>query len=358
MHRPAPRGEWHAGRGDPSRYPRDPMTTLDQPLAFVDLETTGTHPGFDRITEVGIVTLTDGVLEEWSSLVDPECRVPPAIEALTGITSAMVRGAPTFAERADEIEQRLAGRLFIAHNARFDQGFLKAEFARRGIRFQPRVLCTARLSRRLYPGFQRHNLDALIGRFGIDCSARHRALGDARVLVRFLAAVRAEVAPEALEAAIAHQLARPSLPPHLPAGMLEALPDAPGVYVFHAEDGAPLYVGKSVRLRTRVASHFRADQHEPKERRLAQQVHSISHELCAGELSALLRESRLVKELAPVYNRRCAAPERCTRSAGPDRPPPDARPRRRRWSRSTPGRRPTAATCSARSARGATPRTP
>jgi DNA polymerase-3 subunit epsilon len=292
---------------------------LDRPLAFVDLETTGTHSGFDRITEVGIVTLTDGAIEEWSSLVDPECRVPPAIEALTGITSEMVRGAPTFAQLAREIAARLEGRLFIAHNARFDYGFLKAELGRVGVRFQPKVLCTARLSRKLFPEFQRHNLDSIIGRFAIDCSARHRALGDAQVLVHFLSALRASVPAERLEAAIAHQLKKPSLPPHLPAGALEALPEGPGVYIFHGEDGAPLYVGKSVNLRTRVASHFAADHRETKEMRLAQSVHSISHEVCAGELSALLRESRLVKELAPVYNRRLRrAPDLHTlRWAGP-----------------------------------------
>jgi DNA polymerase-3 subunit epsilon len=283
---------------------RPPMHPLDAPLAFVDLETTGTHATYDRITEVGIVTLTDGVVEEWSSLVDPGCRIPPAIESLTGITSEMVAGAPEFAQLADEVLARLAGRLFIAHNARFDYGFLKAAFARLGLRFQPKVLCTARLSRRLSPGHQRHNLDALIGRYGIDCAARHRALGDARVLVTLLARLRAETAPEALEAAIAHQLKKPSLPPQLAPDALDALPEAPGVYLFHDAAGAPLYVGKSVNIRNRVASHFSADLREHKEMQLARQVSAISFEVCAGELSALLRESRLIKELAPVYNRR------------------------------------------------------
>ncbi len=277
---------------------------LDQPLAFVDLETTGTHATYDRITEVGIVTLTDGVVEEWSSLVDPGCHIPPMIESLTGITSAMVAGAPEFGQLAGEMLHRLEGRMFIAHNARFDYGFLKAAFANLGLRFQPRVMCTARLSRRLFPQFQRHNLDSIIGRYGIDCSARHRALGDARVLVQLLARLRAEVEPAALEAAIAHQLKRPNLPPHLPPDTLDRLPEAPGVYLFHGEDGAPLYIGKSVNIRNRVASHFSADLRAHKEMQLARQVHSITHEVCAGELSALLRESRLVKELAPTYNRR------------------------------------------------------
>jgi DNA polymerase-3 subunit epsilon len=277
---------------------------LDQPLACVDLETTGTNANWDRITEVGIVTLTDGVIEEWSSLVDPECRIPPAIESLTGISSAMVRGAPTFASLADELEARLAGRLFIAHNARFDYSFLKAEFGRRGMKFQPRVLCTARLSRRLFPEFQRHNLDALIGRYGLDCAARHRALGDAQVLVAFLARLRAEVEPERLEAALLHQLQRPTLPAHLDSQAVESLPDLPGVYILYGADDAVLYVGKSVKVRTRVKSHFGADSREPKELRLAQEVRRIGVERSAGELGALLRESRLVKELAPIYNRR------------------------------------------------------
>jgi DNA polymerase-3 subunit epsilon len=308
------------------------MDLLDAPLAFVDLETTGTHATWDRITEVGIVTLTDGVAEEWSSLVDPGCRIPPAIESLTGISSEMVAGAPEFAQLSGEVLARLEGRLFIAHNARFDYGFLKAAFARSDVRFQPKVLCTARLSRRLFPQFQRHSLDALIGRFGLDCAARHRALGDARVLVALLARLRAEVAPEALDAAVAQQLKRPSLPPQLPPDALDALPEAPGVYLFHGTDGGLLYVGKSVNIRNRVASHFSADLRAHKEMQLARQVCSITHEVCAGELSALLRESQLVKELAPAYNRRLRhAPDLHTLhwagiAAGPNPPPPEPRP--------------------------------
>lgn len=282
-----------------------PLTDLlDTPLAFVDLETTGTNANHDRITEVGIVTRRAGVQDEWSSLVDPGCRIPPAIESLTGISSAMLAGAPTFRMLAEDLHARLADHLFIAHNARFDYAFLKAEFARVGLRFAPRVLCTARLSRRLFPEYRRHNLDAVIGRFGIDCSARHRALGDARVLVGFLDRLRTEVAPERLAAALDHQLSRPTLPAHLDSAAVDSLPEAPGVYILHGEGDAVLYVGKSINLRSRVRSHFAADSREPRELRLSQQVQRISVERSAGELGALLRESRLVKSLGPVYNRR------------------------------------------------------
>ena len=126
-------------------------------IAFVDLETTGTLAAGDRITEVGIVRVDDGTqVSEWNSLVNPECSIPGAIQALTGITNAMVAGAPTFAQVAEEISRRIAGCIFVAHNARFDYAFLKHEFARLGRSFSAKALCTVKrlapaLSRRAAP---------------------------------------------------------------------------------------------------------------------------------------------------------------------------------------------------------------
>src|ERR1043166_6189693 len=118
-------------------------------IAFVDLETTGTVATRDRITEIGIVRVEGGELaEEWHSLVNPECSIPGEIQALTGITNDMVRDAPTFAELRREVNERLEGHLFVAHNARFDYGFLKNEFRRVEVPFTADVLCTVRLSRR------------------------------------------------------------------------------------------------------------------------------------------------------------------------------------------------------------------
>ncbi len=144
-----------------------PLTILAPAVAFVDLETTGTSSTGDRVTEVAIVRVVDGELvEEWSSLVDPERSIPPDIQILTGITNEMVKGAPTFADIRHEVRERLEGHLFVAHNARFDYGFLKNEFARLEMPFTAEVLCTVRLSRRLYPEAVGHSLDALIGRHG------------------------------------------------------------------------------------------------------------------------------------------------------------------------------------------------
>lgn len=138
------------------------------PLAFVDLETTGATPTRDRITEVGIVEVAeDGTVSEWSSLVNPETSIPDFIQSMTGISDAMVADAPTFADLATNIIERLQGRLFIAHNARFDYGFLKNEFKRIGIDFRATVACTVKLSRRLFPGYPKHGLDALIERHNL-----------------------------------------------------------------------------------------------------------------------------------------------------------------------------------------------
>ena len=119
------------------------------------------------MTEIGIVRVEEGELvEEWSSLVDPGCSIPEEIQVLTGITNEMVRGAPTFAQLAREVLERLEGHVFVAHNARFDYGFIKNEFRRLEIPFTADVLCTVRLSRRLYPEAVSHSLDALIERHG------------------------------------------------------------------------------------------------------------------------------------------------------------------------------------------------
>ncbi|MGZ5073391.1 MAG: 3'-5' exonuclease, partial [Usitatibacter sp.] len=174
-------------------------------ISFVDVETTGTTPTGDRITEIGIVRVEDGeLIEEWSSLVNPQCSIPEDIQALTGISNAMVRDAPTFAELRREVLERLEGRLFVAHNARFDYGFIKNEFRRAEIAFTAEVLCTVRLSRKLYPDAIGHSLDAIIARHGLEDAVaadpapdiagaspprrtgRHSALGDARVLWRFV----------------------------------------------------------------------------------------------------------------------------------------------------------------------------
>lgn len=282
---------------------------LRGPVACVDLETTGGMAVHHRVIEVGIVLLEDGVVvDEWSSLVNPGVRIPAAIESFTGIGNDMVADAPAFADVRAEVRRRLDGRLFVAHNARFDYGFVRNEFRRLGEKFAAPVLCTVRLSRALFREHPRHNLDALIERYGLDCGARHRALGDAAVLPPLLAALEAAAGVERLQEAATAVLHETRLPPHLPPDLADDLPEGPGVYLFRGEGGVLLYVGKSRNLRSRVIEHFAAEHRVAKEAKLARQVRAVEWVETGGELGALLLESRLVKELAPAANRRLRRP--------------------------------------------------
>ena len=278
-------------------------------FAFVDLETTGTRAEADRITEIGIVRVErvadSGAprVTEWASLVDPEVAIPPAIQALTGITDAMVAGAPTFPAVASRVASMLDGCLFVAHNARFDYGFLKHAFARFGHSFSARVLCTVRLSRRLDPDAPGHGLDALIARHALAAPDRHRALGDARAIWAFVQKLYRDRPQEDVDAAVRRILKMPSLPPQLPPDAVDALPEAPGVYLFYGDNALPLYIGKSVDLRQRVAAHFSQDWRSETDLRLSREIRRIEHERTAGEIGALLRESELIKSRMPAYNR-------------------------------------------------------
>jgi len=275
-----------------------------QPLAFVDLETTGGSATKDRITEIGIVLVDDDGVREWSQLIHPQMRIPLYIEQMTGISNEMVANMPSFAAVAAKVDTLLQGRLFIAHNARFDYGFLKNEFKRLEMLFKPQVLCTVKLSRALYPQFQRHNLDSLIDRHQLQAKERHRALADAQLIYQFWQLSAQQFPAEAIEATVKNLVQRSSLPSQLDPNLVHELPEGSGVYLFYGENDLPLYIGKSVNIRQRVLSHFAADHRNSKEMSLSQQTKRIDWIETGGELGALLTEARLIKQLTPVHNQR------------------------------------------------------
>lgn len=275
---------------------------LPSRIAFIDLETTGANPASDRITEIGIVEVDGDEVSRWSTLVNPERTIPEFIQRMTGISNDMVSDAPRFDAVADELKTRLKGRLFVAHNARFDYGFVRHEFRRMGLNFSADVLCTVRLSRALFPEHPRHNLDSLIARHNLFANDRHRALADAELIWQFWQTLRRDVENERMLDAVQQQLKRPSLPPHLPPDALDDLPESPGVYLFYGENDALLYVGKSVNLRSRVLTYFAKGSSENRELRITHDIRRIDWIETAGELGALLLESRLVKQRQPVHN--------------------------------------------------------
>ena len=157
--------------------------------AVVDVETTGgAYEAGHRIIELAIVELREGVFRrEYRSLVNPERGITPSVTQLTGITDAMVAGAPRFADIAGEVRSRLEHHVFVAHNVDHDWAFVAGQL--QDARAEPphtERICTEQLSRRLLASQRRHHLDALCGRFGIQVHGRHRALGDARAAARIL----------------------------------------------------------------------------------------------------------------------------------------------------------------------------
>jgi DNA polymerase-3 subunit epsilon len=276
---------------------------IDVPIAFVDLETTGGTAGQHRITEVGVVEVGPDGVSRWSTLVDPQQSIPPFIQQLTGITDAMVRGAPTFGAIASELYERLSGRLFVAHNASFDHGFLRSEFGRVGLAFNPDVLCTVRLSRALFPAEKRHGLDALVERHALVPSDRHRALADADLLWQFWQRLHVLVPDDVLRGQIERTMRRYRLAGNITEDLLDTAPAGCGVYAFFGEDDVPLYVGRSVRVRQRLRAHLSGERRSSKDVRLAQLVRRVEWLATGGEIGAMLAEAQWIATLRPAQNR-------------------------------------------------------
>jgi DNA polymerase-3 subunit epsilon len=281
-----------------------PFSLFDYPLVVIDVETTGISHRYGGVIDVGVLRIEDGqVVETFQHLINPGSRIPAFITQLTGITNDDLASAPYFADIAPQLQLLLKDCIFVAHNARFDYSFIKEEFRRLDIRYAPKILCTVKLSRGLYPQHRHHKLDALIERFDLQVADRHRAFGDAQATWQALEKMVQQAPVETVQHLVKQQLRQPSLPPQLAKETIDALPEGPGVYIFKNETGAPLYVGKSINIRSRVLSHFSDDVNAPKEMQLAQQTAHIETISTTGELSALLKESELIKQMLPIYNR-------------------------------------------------------
>ncbi len=273
-------------------------------LAIVDVETTGSSAAYDRVIEIGITRVEHGeAVATYGSLIDPGCPIPPVIQGLTGIGDQDVAGAPTFSQVAPDIAALLDGCIFVAHNVRFDYGFIRQEFQRLDRAFTAPCLCTVRLSRLLYPRERHHSLSRLIERFQLPCARRHRASDDAGVVWAFLQHAERTVEPTQLAHAIDTLLRAPALPPQLTPAVVASLPDGPGVYVCYDAAGRALYVGKSVSIRERVLAHFSPDHSAALAMMLCQQLARVEAHPTHGELATVLLEQRLIRTLKPLADR-------------------------------------------------------
>lgn len=276
-------------------------------FCVIDLETTGGSPADDRITEIGAVLLRGGeCLGTFQTLVNPRCRVPPAITVLTGITEPMLVPAPTIEAVLPSLLQFWGDAVFVGHNVAFDHGFLRAACLRseRQLPDVPRV-DTAALARRLLGDEVRnHRLGTLAEQLRLDHRPRHRALDDA-LATGDLLHLLLERAGRLGVLGLDDLLGLPRLDRHPQADKLKltnGLPRRPGVYVFRDRGGRPLYVGKATNLRTRVRSYFSSDRRR-KVAQLLRETVRIDHTVCAGPLEAEVLEVRLIAEWRPRFNR-------------------------------------------------------
>ena len=156
-------------------------------FAVVDIETTGSTPQSAGITEIAIV-IHNGieVTGKFVSLINPRHKIPPFIVNMTGISDAMVAGAPLFEDVAPQIYNLLNGRVFVAHNVSFDYSFVHYLLGRSGFQWSAPKLCTIKLSRRVFPGLEKYGLGSLTRDLGIRIEGRHRAWGDAAATAQVL----------------------------------------------------------------------------------------------------------------------------------------------------------------------------
>ncbi len=271
--------------------------------AIIDIETTGGKANRDRITEIAIV-LHDGqkVVDTFETLINPERSIPYNITQITGITQEMVDEAPKFYEVAKKIVELTKDAIFVAHNVRFDYGFIREEFKSLGFTFMRKQLCTVRLSRKAFPGLRSYSLGNLIRHFGIQVNDRHRAMADTMATVEIFEKILGQQNIfESVDSIVNLGIKESQLPANLSLEKLHQLPEACGVYYFLNNKNEVVYVGKSINIKKRIMEHF-VDKTE-KAAKLQKHVHDITYEIMGSELLALLFESHEIKRIRPTVNK-------------------------------------------------------
>ncbi len=294
------------------------MLDLQQPIAdaellVIDAETNGLGGEACEPIEFGTVLVGGGELHDrWESLVRPSAPIRRVIRRLTGITQEMLDDAPRLEEVLPALAERLEGRVLVAHNAAFDRRVLRQSFQRVGLEWpDPPTLCTAALARALLPLQRERRLGALADALGIEVRVAHRALPDAETCASVLCALFGRLCANAATVGEAVLLLRPRRPrrpgvrkrsmTHVPRPQLDfsELPRDPGVYLFRDPAGRPLYVGKSVSIRSRARAHFAPSMPSAD---WTPHASVVDYRPTCSELGALVLENRLIKELAPPGN--------------------------------------------------------
>ncbi len=283
---------------------RQIIARFDSVYAIVDIETTGGSAKKHRITEIAII-IYDGekVLKRYESLVNPEENIPRNIINLTGITNEMVEDAPTFSEVASDIYDILEGQIFVAHNVNFDYSFVRSHLGECGYKWNPKRLCTVRLSRKILPGMYSYSLGKLAQQLGYKIEGRHRAMGDCDFTTTLFQMLVQKDNDGHIAFALNQRSREATLPPNLSRSIIETIPTQMGVYLFFDAGSKVIYIGKANNLKHRVSEHFRGSPHTGYKSRFAEKISDVKWIVCPNELIALLTEAREIKKYWPPYNR-------------------------------------------------------
>jgi len=269
-------------------------------FAIVDIETTGSWSARTGITEIAIlIDDTKQVVDSYQTLINPGSPVLPFVTKLTGISNEMLRDAPAFHEVAKKIWEMTEGCVFVAHSVNFDYSYIRNAFKTLGADFRRKKLCTVRLSRKIFPGYNSYSLGNICSSLGIEFKERHRAMGDAQATVKLFEKCLSHDEESAIDTSLKRNSKEAMLPPHLPKEVYDAVPEKTGVYYFHDTKGKIIYVGKAINIRSRIYSHFSG-----KSTRLSfiSAIANITWKICGSELIALLLESDEIKRIYPLYN--------------------------------------------------------
>ncbi len=283
----------------------------------VDVETTGSDPEKNRITDIACILVQGGeITDVYASLVNPHQFIPHFIANMTGITNEMAFNAPEAHEVFQEVSKifNVPNPVFVAHNVNFDWSFVQRSFVREGLTpLEMPKLCTLKLARRILPKEDKKNVGALAEYYGITIKNRHRALGDAEatalILLELLEKIQEEHNITSIDDLLhfqnkpvkAYTLKEDSFAKH--ESVLDTLPDEPGVYYFFDKAGKNIYIGKAKSLRSRVQSYFRnGNLTSKKVVEMVKKIETITWECTGNELSALVFESREIKRVKPKYN--------------------------------------------------------
>jgi DNA polymerase-3 subunit epsilon len=265
---------------------------LQEEFVLMDIETTGVRPDKDRIIEINLAVIKNGVIQkQWHSLINPQKNNLPLAR------KKALAAAPVFQEIAAKLHKLLKNKMLVAHNAFFIYEFLKHEMLRSHTALDEKILCSISLSRFLFPESKQHHLEAINERLLVD----YKDMSRLQLLINFFSQLEKMITPTDLQQTI--KRLTQACNSAFVVEHKDGIPAAPGIYRFYDENNCLIYIGKSTSLSETIASHFQLNHHAHKEIQIAKQIKKIDWIKTSGELGNTLLASTHINRHKPLFNR-------------------------------------------------------